>query len=98
MCGGREWRISPAFSRNYPFVSSFSDKVEDAVRTGRYGFKVDDEYKAYAKTLRDNKRLALKMESAQRFVVLERLINARFLIISEHYRQWVSKIRTSSRS
>ena len=77
--------------RHYPFVSSFSDKVEDAVRTGRYGFKVDDEYKAYAKTLGDNKRLSLRMESAQRFVGLEPLINARFLIVSANYRQWVSK-------
>ena len=77
--------------RHYPFVSSFCDKVEDAVRTGRYGFKVDDEYKAYAKTLRDNKRLSLKLESAQRFVGLEPLINARFLIVSANYRQWVSQ-------
>jgi hypothetical protein len=76
---------------HYPFVTSFSAKVEDAVRTGRYGFKVDDEYKAYAKTLRDNERLSLKMESAQRFVGLEPLINARFLVVSANYRQWVSK-------
>ena len=52
--------------RHYPFVGSFSAKVEDAVRTGRYGFKVDDEYQAYTKTLRDKRRLAFKMESAQR--------------------------------
>jgi hypothetical protein len=77
--------------RHYPFVSSFCDKVEDAVRTGRYGFKVDDEYKAYAKTLRDNKRLSLKLESGQRFVCLEPLINARFLIVSANYRQWVGQ-------
>ena len=77
--------------RHYPFVSSFCDKVEDAVRTGRYGFKVDDEYEAYAKTLRDNKRLSLKLESAQRFVCLEPLINARFLIVSANYRQWVGQ-------
>ena len=44
---------------HYAFVSSFSAKMEDAVPTGRYGFKVDDEYKAYAKTLRDNKRLSV---------------------------------------
>src|SRR5262249_23715552 len=47
--------------RHYPFVSSFAAKVDDAVRTGRYGFKVNDEYKAYAKTLRDRKRLSLKL-------------------------------------
>lgn len=77
--------------RHYPFVSSFAAKVDDAVRTGRYGFKVNDEYKAYAKTLRDRKRLSLKLESGQRFVGLEPLINARFLIVSANYRQWVSK-------
>ena len=76
---------------HYPFVGSFSDKVEDAVRTSRYGFKVDDEYKAYAKTLRDNKRLAFKMESAQRFVGLEPLIEAKFLIVSAKYRRWVNE-------
>src|SRR5262249_20862575 len=68
--------------RHYPFVSSFAAKVDDAVRTGRYGFKVNDEYKAYAETLRNDKTLSLKLESGQRFVGLEPLINARFLIVS----------------
>jgi len=29
--------------RHYPCVSSFAAKLDDAVRTGRYGFKVNDE-------------------------------------------------------
>ena len=84
--------------RHYPFVSSFSDKVEDAVRTGRYGFKVDDEYKAYAKTLQEKKRVAFKTESAQRFVGLEPVIDARFLIVSVNYQEWVSKHSDDHRS
>ena len=67
--------------RHYPFVSSFSAKVEDAVRTGRYGFKVDDEYKAYANTLQQNKKPVFKMESARRFVGLEPLIKDGFLVV-----------------
>ena len=75
--------------RHYPFVSSFFDKVEDAVRTGRYGFKVGDEYRAYARTLERNRKLAFRMESAQRFVGLDRLIEEGFLIVSSKYQQWV---------
>ena len=29
---------------HYPFVSAFREKVEDAVRTGRYGGTTTDEY------------------------------------------------------
>ena len=42
-------------------------KVEDAVKTGRYGFRVTDEYKAYAKGLNGTGRLTFKRESAERF-------------------------------
>ena len=79
--------------RHYPFVSSFVSKVTDAVRSGRYGFKVDDEYKAYAKRLQENKKLELKMESAQRIAGLEPLIDAGFLVVSANYRQWVREHR-----
>ncbi len=74
--------------RHYPFVSSFAAKVGEAVCTGRYGFKVDDEYKAYARTLQENKNLSVKTESARRFVGLEPLIDDRFLVVSANYRQW----------
>ena len=77
--------------RHYPFVSSFAAKVDDAVRTGRYGFKVNDEYKAYAKRLGNNTKVQFKTEAAQRFMDLERLIEDGFLIVSANYRQWVSK-------
>jgi hypothetical protein len=76
--------------RHYPFVSSFHAKVEDAVRTGRYGMRVTDEYKAYAKRLEDGGRLNLRLDSAQWFTGLDRLIEEQFLIVSNKYRQWVS--------
>ena len=50
---------------HYPFVSTFYAKVEDAAGTGRYGFRVTDEYRAYLKGLQDNPNLSFKLESAQ---------------------------------
>jgi hypothetical protein len=75
--------------RHYPFVSSFYAKVEDAVRTGRYGMRVTDEYKVYAKGLNGGTDLNFKFQSAQLFAGLEPLIEQQFLIVSNRYRQWV---------
>jgi len=75
---------------HYPFVSSFYAKAEDAARTGRYGFRVTDEYRAYLKGLQDNSNLSFKLESAQRFKELERLIEDRFIIVSDKFRRWVN--------
>ena len=74
---------------HYPFVSTFYAKVEDAARTGRYGMRVTDEYKAYLKGLKGNAYPNFKLQSAQSFTGLERLIEDRFLIVSEKYQQWV---------
>jgi hypothetical protein len=76
---------------HYPFVSSFYSKVEDAVRTGRYGMKVTDEYKAYSQRLKSGPDLNLKFESARPFTGLEPLVADRFLIVSEKYRRWVNE-------
>lgn len=76
--------------RHYPFVSSFYAKVEDAVRTGRYGMRVTDEYRTYARVLEDGARLRLKLESAQPFAGFEELIEERVLMVSEKYKQWAS--------
>jgi len=74
---------------HYLFVSSFYAKVKDAARTGRYGMRVTDEYKAYSKGLKGNANLNFKLESAQSFTGLEQLIEDRFLIVSKKYHQWV---------
>ena len=75
---------------HYPFVSSFLAKVEDAVRTRRYGMRVTDEYRMYSKKLNDSANLNLKRESARRFTGLIALIDDRFLIVSDKYLQWVN--------
>ena len=83
--------------RHYPFVSSFYAKVEDAVRTGRYGMRVTDEYKMYAKGLNGIAGLNFKLETARPFTGLEPLIEEQFLIVSGKYRQWVDDHSRGSR-
>jgi hypothetical protein len=76
---------------HYPFVSSFSEKVEDAARTGRYGAVSTDDYRTYAEKLRRSPDFTLKVDSAQFFTGMEQLIENGFLIISEKYERWVSE-------
>ena len=57
---------------------------------GKVKFRVTDEYRAYLKGLQDNSNLSFKLESAQRFKELERLIEDRFIIVSDKYRRWVN--------
>ena len=76
-------------SMHYPFVSTFREKVEDAVRTGRYGGTTTDEYVGYARELARNPRLSLKRSSARRFTGLEPLIADGFLVVSNDYVRWV---------
>ncbi len=76
---------------HYPFVSTFFEKVQEAVRTGRYGMRVTDEYKAYAKALERDPDLNLKLDSARLFTGLEPLLNDKFLIVSDQYRKWIFK-------
>jgi Glycosyl transferase family 2 len=74
---------------HYPFVSTFREKVEDAVRTGRYGGTTTDEYVGYARELARNPRLSLKGSTARRFTGLEPLIADGFLVVSDEYARWV---------
>ena len=76
---------------HYPFVSTFQQKVEDAVRTGRYGGTTSEEYVRYGKELARNPRLRLKRSSARRFTGLEPLIADGFLVVSDDYVRWVRR-------
>jgi hypothetical protein len=78
---------------HYPFVGSFAAKVEDAVRTGRYGATTTDEYVAYARALARDPALSLKRSTATRFGGLDPLIADGFLVVSDEYRQWVATFR-----
>jgi hypothetical protein len=72
------------------YIKSFLDHYRSLGRCGpdsRYGFKVNDEYKAYAKRLGNNTKIQFKTEAAHRFMGLERLIEDGFLIVSANYRQ-----------
>lgn len=53
--------------------------------------RVTDEYKAYLKALEGAANLNFKLESAQIFTGLERLIADGFIVISEGYRRWVKQ-------
>jgi hypothetical protein len=75
---------------HYPFVSTFPEKVADAVRTGRYGKTTTDEYRAYARALTRDPMLGFKRASARRFTGLEPLMADDFLVVSDEYRQWVN--------
>lgn len=81
---------------HYPFLGGFRRKVEEAARTGRYGFRVTDEYAAYKRGLDRYPELSLRTDTAQRFSGLERLIEDGFLIVSRPYLDWVKR-ETSSR-
>lgn len=88
--GGRMADIS-CILMHYPFVSTFCAKVEDAVRTGRYGMIVTSEYKMYAKGLNDSADLNFKRDSARCFRGLKALIDDDFLIVSDKYLHWVNE-------
>jgi hypothetical protein len=74
---------------HYPFVSTFVQKVRDAVRTGRFGGTTTAEYEAYAAALARDPDLTLMRPTARRFDGLEPLIEEGFLAVSDRYREWV---------
>jgi hypothetical protein len=74
--------------RHYPFVESFTSKVEHAVRNKTYSGAMW-EYYAYKKALEQNPRLSLMTPSARRLSNLSELIDAGFLVVSDQYRGWV---------
>jgi len=75
---------------HYPFVSSFYEKVQDAVHSGRYGRTTTDEYRAYSAALARDPNLSFMRPTERRFAGLEALIADGFLVISDEYRQWVA--------
>jgi hypothetical protein len=81
---------------HYPFVSTFRQKVEDAVRTGRYGATTTEEYVGYDRELERNPRLCLKGPSARLFTGLEPLIADGFLVVSDDYLRWVRDYTTDA--
>jgi hypothetical protein len=74
---------------HYPFLSTFYEKVEEAVRTDRYKVSASEEYKKYWSRLKEAPHLSLKQETARRFEGVNSLLDNGFLVVSEKYVRWV---------
>src|SRR5215813_4222720 len=73
---------------HYPFLSTFYEKVEEAVRTDRYP-PAREEYRRYWSRLKEAPHLSLKQETARRFEGVNSLLESGFLVVSERYVRWV---------
>jgi hypothetical protein len=78
---------------HYPFVSSFREKVEEAVRTDRYRVSAAEEYRMYWARLKEGPDLHLKLATARRFEGVSQLVDEEFLVVSAEYRRWVEACR-----
>ena len=78
---------------HYPFVSGFSEKVEEAVRTDRYRVSAAEEYRRYWARLKESPDLSLKRRTAQRFEGVNSLVDNGFLVVSPEYRRCVEAHR-----
>ncbi len=76
---------------HYPFLSSFYDKVKDAVKTNRYAMSASHEYEMYWKRLEEDPDLNIKQETACKLENVNSLIEKDFLVVSEDYMQWAKK-------
>lgn len=75
---------------HFPFVQSFYDKVREAVISGRYGFFVNDEYKAYLEGLNSAPNRSFRLSTAELFTDVEKLVTKGFLVVSEKYVKWAN--------
>ncbi len=75
--------------KHYQFLSSFYQKVKDAIEQQRYAQVDDDFYLTIQKILNENPDLNLKLETAQYLSNIEQLIDQEFIAVSKQYCQWV---------
>ncbi|HYO16573.1 MAG TPA: glycosyltransferase family 2 protein [Thermoanaerobaculia bacterium] len=76
---------------HYPFVETFAAKVEDAVRTGRYGTMTTPQYESYWRALREDPGLRLKGPAAREYAGTAALVEEGFLVISRELQTWVAE-------
>ena len=74
---------------HYPFISSFYEKVMEAVKTDRYALSASHEYEMYWKRLQLDPDLNIKQETTCKLENLSDLIENGFLVVSPKYMQWV---------
>ena len=73
---------------HYPFNESFQSKVEDAIATGRYGYRTTDEYRAYGERVAVED-LAISSAARREYTSAAGLLESNFLVASERYRAFV---------
>lgn len=75
---------------HYPFLSSFYNKVVEAVQTHRYRPAVAmREYRMYLDRLEREPSITLKTETACQFTDTNCLVDSGFLVVSENFLTWV---------
>jgi len=74
---------------HYPFLSTFYERVKEAVRSDRYRVSASGEYRQYWSKLKETPHLSLKQETARRFEGVNSLLESGFLVVSEQYRRWI---------
>jgi hypothetical protein len=74
---------------HYPFVSSFSDKVAEAVVSQRYGYFTSDEYAKYRTRLLAMPILTFRSEHSRRYTTMDELVDQDFLMVSPAYTSYV---------
>ena len=74
---------------HYPFVSSFYEKVVDAVKTDRYAMSASHEYEMYWERLKQEPDINIKQETACKLKNVNCLLESDFLVVSEDYMRWV---------
>jgi hypothetical protein len=73
---------------HYPFVSTFMEKVADAVATGRYGPVTTKEYEGYSSgASRSGGELMLRLPTATRLENVAQLLDDGFLVSSPSFEQ-----------
>lgn len=79
---------------HYPFISSFSEKVKEAVKTDRYSHSTaGGEYKMYWKRVQIKPDLNIKQDAACKLENLSDLVENGFLVVSPEYAQYAEKKR-----
>ncbi len=73
---------------HFPFVETFTEKVHEAVDSGRYGVLTEEEYIAYRRGLLTTPRLTLKQKTARALAEVDELVESGFLVASVRYMNW----------
>jgi len=79
---------------HFPFVSTFYEKVADAVRTGRYGYLTSNEYVRYHARLENADDLHLRQPTSKVYRNAEALLEEGFLYASPAYRRAIAGTQT----